>query len=160
MSKEIERKFLVKELPFHEDEHPFVHIEQGYLALEPGGQEVRLRKKENTYSLTVKSQGALTRQEYETILDIQQFEALWPGTHGRRLRKNRFLLSGGIEVDIYEGNLQGLIVAEVEFPDEDSADAFQVPAWMGQEVTHHNFLKNRSLWQFDNWRDIQREIGQ
>lgn len=160
MPKEIERKFLVTALPFDRNVHPFVRIEQGYLALEPKGQEVRLRKKDDAYFLTVKSQGNLTRQEYETTLDIQQFEALWPATRGRRLQKNRFLLAGGVEVDIYEGNLQGLIVAEIEFQNEESAKAFQAPAWVGQEVTHINFLKNRHLLQFENWEAVQQELAQ
>ena len=51
MSKEIERKFLVGELPFNREEHPSVYIEQGYLALEPGGQEVRIRKKDDAYKM-------------------------------------------------------------------------------------------------------------
>lgn len=158
MAKEIERKFLVDELPFDPETYPFVSIEQGYLALEPKGQEVRLRKKGAGYYLTVKSQGTLVREEYEVELSQEQFEVLWAGTTGRRLQKDRYLFEA-FELDIYKGNLEGLIVAEIEFADAQEAQSFQSPNWLGQEVTHINFLKNRNLLQFQGWAAIQKELG-
>jgi len=155
MPKEIERKFLVKTLPFDEATHPFVNISQGYLALEPGGQEVRLRRKNQQYFLTVKSIGTMVREEHETSLTLKQFQTLWPGTSGRRLQKDRYIFEDRIEIDIYRGNLTGLIVAEIEFPDQVSAKSYQAPSWMEQEITHLNFLKNRNLFQFKNWAAIQ-----
>lgn len=154
MPKEIERKFLVQRLPFDAAKHPFVNIAQGYLALEPGGHEVRLRKKGPEYFLTVKSAGTMVREEYETSLTPEQFQTLWPGTEGRRLQKDRYLFEGRIEVDIYRGNLEGLIVAEIEFPDHVSAKSYQAPTWMEQEITHLNFLKNRNLFHFKDWDAI------
>ncbi len=158
MAKEIERKFLVNELPFAPKTYPHVPIVQGYLALEPEGQEVRLRRKGELYYLTVKSQGTLVREEYEVELSQEQFDALWPGTIGRRLEKDRYLFEA-FELDIYKGNLEGLRVAEIEFADAQEAQSFQSPDWLGREVTHINFLKNRNLLQFQGWAVIQKELG-
>lgn len=158
MAREIERKFLVKRLPFDSETSPFVPIEQGYLALEPEGQEVRLRRKGELYYLTVKSQGTLVREEYEVELSKEQFEVLWPGTAGRRLQKDRYFFET-FEVDIYKGNLQGLVVAEIEFGEAEKAKSFQLPDWLGKEITHINFLKNRNLLQFENLDAIRKELG-
>jgi CYTH domain-containing protein len=50
-----------------------------------------------------------------------------------------------IEVDVYSGALTGLVVAEVEFGDDDRADAFDPPSWFGPEVTDDPRFKNQSL---------------
>lgn len=158
MAKEIERKFLVNQLPFDSATHPCVPIEQGYLALEPGGHEVRLRRKGNLYFLTIKSQGGLVREEYEVEMTRIQFETLWPGTKGRRLQKDRYLFEG-FELDLYKGNLKGLLVAEIEFEEEEKAQSFLLPEWLGAEITHINFIKNRNLLQYESWEAIQKELG-
>lgn len=157
MAREIERKFLVNDLPFDPERYPHVEIEQGYLALEPEGNEVRLRNMAGQYFFTVKSQGGLVREEYEVELTKEQFETLWPGTTARRLQKNRYLFDS-FEIDIYKGRLQGLLVAEIEFEGEEQARSFEQPDWLGQEVTQINFLKNRKLLQFKNWESIQEQL--
>src|SRR5471030_676635 len=93
-------------------------IAQGYLANEPGGRHVRLRKKRKTASLTFKVGRGTAREEREVTLSAKQFATLWPATRGRRLRKVRYELPWKnltIEIDIYRGSNHGLIVAEVEF---------------------------------------------
>jgi adenylate cyclase len=50
-----------------------------------------------------------------------------------------------VELDIFEGELEGLRVAEVEFPDEDAAHAFEPPDWFGPEVTDDHRYANESL---------------
>jgi CYTH domain-containing protein len=159
MSVEIERKFLVKHLPVEARQKPAAVIEQGYLALEPDGQEVRLRKSNRRFTLTVKSVGELTRREYETELTPLQFEHLWPGTYGRRIRKDRYILHHRgytIDIDVYHQPLKGLIVAEVEFASLNLANEYVKEPWMGREVTHLNFLKNRRLFEFDSFEDLQK----
>lgn len=148
MSREIERKFIIPHFPAELEGHLPQTIEQGYLALEPGGQEVRLRKTPAGCWLTVKSAGDMVRSEYETALTSEQFQALWPGTLGRRIQKDRYqLVRKGyfIEVDVYRQPLRGLILAEVEFSSISLADSYEKESWMGQEVTHLSFLKNRNL---------------
>ena len=119
-SREIERKFLLKQLPDKLKRSRRYVIAQGYLATEPAGRQVRLRKKGKTASLTFKVGRGRAREEREIKLSSKQFAALWPATAGRRLRKLRYEIPWGdvlIEIDIYRGRHSGLVVAEVEFPD-------------------------------------------
>ena len=161
MSREIERKFILERLPAAAQNATVVHLEQGYLALEEEGNEVRLRRADERYTLTVKGQGELARRELETGLTPEQFQALWPGTEGRRLRKDRYRLDyedHTVEIDVYHEPLRGLLLAEVEFDSKKEADAFEPPAWMGREVTHLNFLKNRNLLQFESVDSLMEEL--
>jgi len=146
---EIERKFLVAEPP-ELDGVEHAEIEQGYLALAEGtgGAEVRLRRKSDDLSLTIKGGTGRTRSEEEIALDRERFDSLWPLTEGRRVAKTRHLIGHGdltIELDSYHGELDGLRVAEVEFPDEAAADAFEAPAWFGEEVTGNVNYLNETL---------------
>ena len=137
-SCEIERKFLVKELPSNLEKYECRRIEQGYLAVERNGTQVRLRRAGTVCSLTVKHGGGVTRHEWEIELTELQFQELWPATQGRRLRKTRYDVpfeTFTIEVDIYDGSHAGLVVAEVEFADEDQCHRFQPPDWLGQDVS-------------------------
>src|SRR6476660_9282429 len=119
-NREIERKFLVKWLPDNYKRSRRFIIEQGYLATESLGRQVRLRKTNKTLSLTFKVGRGSHREEREIKRSQKQFAALWPGTAGRRLRKVRYEIPWEdllIELDIYRGRHAGLVVAEVEFPD-------------------------------------------
>jgi adenylate cyclase len=146
---EIERKFLVVEVPRDLGAHPARPVRQGYLAVEPGGGEVRVRQIGDATVLTVKRGGGRTRVEEEVAIDPAAFERLWPLTAGRRVEKLRHLVPAGdglvLEVDVYEGDLAGLVVAEVEFPSEAAADAWAPPAWLGAEVTMDERYKNHRL---------------
>ena len=146
---EIERKFLVDAPPDGLDRHPASAIDQGYLAIEPGGVEVRVRRRDAKAVLTVKAGTGRTRAEEEIAIDADAFERLWPLTEGRRVEKVRHLIPAGdgltIELDVYGGDLAGLVVAEVEFPDEAAADAFAPPPWIGAEVTDDERYKNHRL---------------
>jgi adenylate cyclase len=149
MSMEIERKFLVAQAPDIEAANR-AEIEQGYLALgdSEGRAEVRLRRKGDQRLLTVKGGSGRTRTEEELELDRERFESLWPLTEGLRVAKTRHLIPHGerqIELDLYRGELDGLAIAEVEFPDEESADAFEQPEWLGEEVTGDERYLNATL---------------
>jgi adenylate cyclase len=143
---EVERKFRLREPPdlSGSDSDP---IEQGYLAVGAEG-EVRLRRKGERTLLTAKRGAGLSRGEAEVEIGAEQFDRLWPLTEGRRLRKRRHLLPHDgleIEVDVYEGDLEGLIVAEVEFNSEERARAFEPPAWLGDDVTGDERFLNENL---------------
>jgi adenylate cyclase len=147
---EVERKFLVDDPPSL-DGRESTQIEQGYLAIargEGGSDEVRLRRRDGELTETVKRGGGLAREEAEIELDAERFERLWPLTEGRRLHKRRYVIPDGeltIELDVYAGALDGLIVAEVEFPDEGAAAAFEPPAWFAREVTGRTEYLNETL---------------
>ena len=119
--REIERKFLLKRLPPNLRHFHSRTIEQGYLAVKTDGTPIRLRKAGRRHSLTVKRGRGLSRQEIEIDLTRDQFEELWPATAGCRLTKTRYDVPFGkhmIEIDLYRGRNEGLVVAEVEFHDE------------------------------------------
>jgi len=147
---EIERKFLLPAPPDDLDRHPSTAIEQGYLAVHPDGTEVRVRRRGGAATLTVKSGGGKVRAEEELALADADFERLWPLTEGRRIEKVRHVIATEqdgveIELDVYTGDLAGLVVAEIEFPGEDEADAFDAPEWLGREVTGDGRFKNQRL---------------
>lgn len=148
---EIERKWLVETLP------PEVEggrwdtrkLEQGYLAVSDAA-EVRVRRADGgTAWLTVKSAPGLSRVEEELVLEDGAFERLWPLTEGRRLVKHRYSREADrgvlLELDVYEGELEGLAVLEVEFASEDAAAAFVAPDWVGRELTGDRAYANQSL---------------
>lgn len=144
-SREIERKFLIKRLPVEILRCRHFQIAQGYLANETGGRHVRLRRKAKTASLTFKVGRGSAREEREIRLSPKQFATLWPATAGRRLRKVRYEIPWKkltIEIDIYHGRNQGLMVAEVEFPNQSSCRKFKPPGWFGREVTGEKRYSN------------------
>ena len=145
---EIERKFLIKEMPRALDRFPHHEIAQGYLAVGRDKSHVRLRRKGDVCSLTFKRGPARAREEREIRLSQGQFAALWPATAGSRLTKTRYDVpwrNRTIEIDIYRGSNDGLVVAEVEFPDEKSCRAFRPPAWLGEEVSGNPYYSNVKL---------------
>lgn len=146
---EIERSFLIEHDPPVAPER-VEHIDQGYLAIDRDGTEVRIRRRGNDMTLTVKSPDeGRSRVEEELELDAERFERLWPLTAGRRVEKDRQLVSlpGGLtaELDIYAGALAGLRVVEVEFASEPDAVEFTPPAWFGRELTDDGRYRNREL---------------
>ena len=147
-SREIERKFLLKQLPERLKQARRCVIAQGYLAAEPEGRHVRLRKKGRTASLTFKVGRGAHREEREIKLSAKQFTALWPATVGRRLYKLRYEMPWKnllIEIDIYRRKHKGLVVAEVEFPNRTACRKFKAPAWFGREVTGNKRYSNVRL---------------
>jgi adenylate cyclase len=144
---EIERKWLVSTPP------PLTNLEgrkiiQGYIAVCADGTEVRLRQKGKSFFQTIKTGHGLKRGEIETELSEKQFKTLWPGTEGRRLEKLRYVIEWSgyqIELDLYQKNLRGLVLAEVEFKSLERAERFSPPQWFGKEVTNDKRYKNASL---------------
>jgi CYTH domain-containing protein len=143
---EVERKFLVRETPDLKGAEA-EEIDQGYLAIGAEG-EVRLRRKGDRLVLTAKRGSGLARDEGEVELDREAFDRLWPLTEGRRLHKRRHVLpldGVKVELDVYAGELEGLLVAEIEFPSEEEARAFDPPDWLGEDVTGDPRYLNETL---------------
>ena len=148
MHREIEQKFLVRTLPEQLAEFPHAEISQGYLVSLDDGLQVRLRKSDESYSLTYKRGVGNVREEREVELTPAQFDALWPATEGKRLEKTRYDIPLGnrvVEIDVYGGRHNGLVVAEVEFDDEESAKDFHPPDWLGDDVTGDPRYSNQLL---------------
>ena len=145
---EIERKFLISKenLPKNLDSYPHHRLEQGYLSTTP---VVRIRKEDNNYYLTYKSKGLMVREEYNLPLTEKAYLHLLPKIDGRLIRKKRYMIPLSdiltIELDLFEGDLAPLILAEVEFPDETSANTFCAPDWFGKDVTFSGEYHNSNL---------------
>lgn len=159
--KEIERKFLVDKLPENLDKYSHKKIIQWYVAITEDGTEVRLRKKWQKFFQTIKSSWNKIRDEFEIELTKDQFEALWDSTAGKRVEKTRYEIpyeyettgkewqkikvTKKIELDIYYGNLDWMLSAEVEFKTEEESNKFVTPEWFGKEVTDDKKYKNKNL---------------
>lgn len=91
----------------------------------------------------------MTREEYNLPLTKEAYEHLKPKTDGIFIEKTRYVIPIenhlNIELDIFHGAHEGLILAEVEFPDEDTANKYQPPAWFSEEVTFSSEYHNSSL---------------
>ena len=141
---EIERKFKVRELP-DLSKYPFKQLEQGYLNTNP---VVRVRKENEEYYLTYKGKGFLEREEYNLPLNKEAYEHLITKADGRVITKKRYLIpfeKYTIELDIFEGDLAPLIIAEVEFETKEEAVSFTPPDWFGEDVTEDPSYSNSNL---------------
>jgi len=149
MPLEIERKWLLAGAPAWLTDRRSKRVRQGYLAITEQV-ELRVRAVEDERLLTVKHGHGEVRREVEVALEASQFDALWPLTESARVVKRRHLvpLEGQAltdEVDVYEGDLEGLVVAEIEFGSEADADGFEAPAWLDREITGDPRYENQSL---------------
>lgn len=142
---EIERKFLINEIP---GEIVLTackkrEIEQGYLCTEP---VVRVRRDNDEYYLTYKAKGLMVREEYNLPLTKDAYEKLIKKAEGNIITKTRYEIPEKenltIELDIFEGAFAGLLLAEVEFDTKEAALSYTPPAWFGPDVTtdprYHN----------------------
>lgn len=143
---EIERKFLIKELPDNLSSYPHDELCQAYVSTSP---VIRVRKKNNEYILTIKSSGMLSRQEMEMAIDEAAFLNLKGKKEGIIIEKTRYKipLNGGllIELDLFHDVYEGFCMAEVEFESEEQANTFCPPSWFGEEVTYDSRFFNSKL---------------
>ena len=143
---EIERKYLIHNIPFSLNDYPCKIIEQGYLCTNP---VVRVRRSNDNYILTYKGCGMMVREEYNLPLTKEGYEHLIQKADGIIIAKRRYLIPYNdrltIELDIFEGNLAPLQLAEVEFETKEEADTFVPPAWFGEDVTFSTDYHNSTL---------------
>jgi adenylate cyclase len=150
MPAEIERRYLVDDATTAEDraERSEV-IRQGYVAIDPDGTQVRVRKLGDETLLTVKRGAGRERFEAELQIGESDFDDLWPLTEGRRIEKRRHYGDAGagaeFEADVFAGPLAGLVVVEVEFDSAGDSERFQPPGWFGREVTEDERYSNVNL---------------
>ena len=143
---EIERKYLVKYLPEDLESYPHSLISQAYISTSP---VIRIRRNGERFILTVKSSGLISREEYELLLTEEEYESLKKKAEGNVIEKTRYKIPEKdgltIELDIFHGIFDGLIYAEVEFPDMETAEQYTAPDFFGREVTGDGFYQNSSL---------------
>ena len=172
MPLEIERKFLVNKkllfdsgilfCPPESTDSPYIsykYIRQGYLLIEPD-KEIRIRavrKLNNVFGfITIKlnDNNDLIRQEFEYPIPFDAAKELIANNCHLKIYKRRYII-GRFEVDCFEGENSGLIIAELELksPDEEVS----LPEWIGEEITFDKRYKNKNLainpygyWKDDN----------
>lgn len=145
---EIERKYLLKEVPDFTD-CKFHKIEQAYLCTNP---VVRVRREDESYYMTYKGSGMMSREEYNLPLNKEAYEHLKEKADGNVISKTRYLIPLEVdelvaEVDVFDTPFAPLVLAEVEFESEEQAEKFMPPQWFGEEVTydgryHNNYMSN------------------
>ncbi len=143
---EIERKFLVKNIPFELSSFKSCYIRQGYIFTDP---VMRLRQKDESYFFTFKGTGQVKRVEFEFSLSYEQFSALWKKVDGNEIIKRRYFIPVGdrytAELDIYEGKLLGFKNVEVEFNTEEEAMEFEPPEWFGEDISFKPEYANANI---------------
>lgn len=165
---EIERKFLIKELPLNLEQYRCHHIEQGYLCTDP---VVRVRKQDDAYYLTYKGGGKMVREEYNLPLNAEAYAHLIAKADGHRITKTRYLIPLSVPVTVTNADGSAvecapdpahkdltveldvftapgaLLMAEVEFESKEQALSFVPPHWFGEDVTqdkrYHNSYMSR-----------------
>lgn len=143
--KEIERKFLVEDSSIL-TVCSFDEIKQTYLFNELN-KSLRIRLKNENAFLTIKgNQVGITRDEFEYQIPKEDAIEMIERFNLKVLSKKRYYLKEhGLtwEIDVFEGKLEGLIVAEIELPQENFD--FQIPKWVGEEVTSDPSYLNAEL---------------
>ena len=142
---EIERKFLVNKCPTL-DQYPVIQITQAYVSIQP---VIRIRQSNDDFFLTIKSSGAISREEYEMPITDEEFHTLLKKVEGTVITKKRYLipLEDGLtaELDVFGGSLSPLTTVEVEFASLEVANHFTPPSWFGKDVSLDARYKNNNL---------------
>lgn len=105
-------------------------------------------QKQEEYIFCYKGRGRLSREEYNLPLTEEAYETLIGKTEGRVIRKRRYAIPHGpytVELDIFQGELEGLCYAEVEFSSEEEALSFQPLDWFSEELTGERGYSNAEL---------------
>lgn len=142
---EIERKFTVKKMPEHLETYPRKEIEQAYLCQSP---VIRVRRSDERFELTCKGEGLLAHEELNLPLDEAAYRKLLAKAEGRVIRKTRYLLPCPpytIELDVFHGDYDGLVIAEVEFPSIEEAGSFECPGFFDRDVTNDPAYYNANM---------------
>lgn len=143
---EIERKFLIKKIPDNLTSYKARKIEQAYLCTDP---VVRVRRDNDDYYLTYKSKGMIVREEYNLPLTKEAYGHLLAKADGNIITKTRYEIPEKdnltIELDVFEGKFDGLLLAEVEFASEEEALCYIPPEWFGEDVSNSTKYHNSTL---------------
>lgn len=157
---EIERKYLVTSDCYKELAVARYHIRQGYISREKTG-TVRVRITDDKAYLTIKGKpaaGHFARYEWEKEIDVQEAEELMKLCQGTVIDKTRWIVPAEIvdnlqltvdnlqliwEVDEFHGKHEGVVVAEIELDNEEQS--FEIPDFIGDEVTHDPRYYNANM---------------
>lgn len=158
MAVEIERKFLVSSDSWRAEVRKSSYYRQGYLSTMEGNASVRVRISDEHANINIKSMTlGVLRQEYEYAIPMEDAREMLDNLcTGPVIEKTRYLVDHGDhtwEIDVFDGDNAGLIVAEIELGAED--EAFALPEWAGREVSDDKRYYNVHLAQhpYKEWKD-------
>ncbi len=158
MAKETEQRFLVRSDEWRKQAGPGVHLRQGYLSTD-AQRNVRIRLNHEEARLTIKGKAkGLTRPEFEYPIPLHDGEQLEHLCLKPVLEKTRYTLEHGAltwEIDEYEGQNRGLIIAEIET----DSKLRKTPSWVGPEISADDRYRNYNLVEhpFITWgQDLQK----
>lgn len=161
MGVEIERKFLVKPQAWNIlSKSDGVLIKQGYLLIE-SSKTVRVRIKGTVGYITIKGVSkAISRDEFEYEIPVTDAEKLIQDYCDNVISKVRYkiLFAGNLwEVDVFNGDNEGLIIAEIELKSEEQE--FEIPEWIEKEVSADArfYNANLSLNPYRKWAPSQKK---
>lgn len=154
---EIERKFLIAG-DFKADAYAHQRVTQGYMAGNSEGRTVRIRIKGDKGFITIKgasNDSGLSRFEWEKEISVEEADQLLKLCDPGVIDKVRYLIKAGhhtYEVDEFQGENAGLVMAEIELNSEN--EQFEKPVWLGKEVTGDIRYYNSQLVKnpYKNWK--------
>ena len=143
---EIERKYLLETMDWKDEFIQSVtHIKQAYL-FEDEDKSVRIRIRSDKAYMTIKMGKGVTRNEFEYLIPVSDAEEMIEKAALLCLEKDRYVvqyLESTWEIDVFKGKYEGLVLAEIELNNEN--EEFQLPAWIGEEVTNDPTYLNVNL---------------
>ena len=146
MAQEIERKFRVANDDWRAMATSSSSLKQGYLSSSAEA-TVRVRLEDNLGTLTIKSKTkGITRNEFEYAIPAQEAKELLMLCKGPLIEKIRYRIpqeNHTWEIDVFEGDNDGLIIAEIELTSDE--DYFAKPQWLGEEVSGDSRYYNSNL---------------
>jgi len=160
VNKEIERKYEMKYIPKDIKIEKIQNIEQSFIYRDINT-HIRIRKieieQDINYIYTIKTKGDIQyddsyqlgqKYEIESNITKELYEELLPRRISNQIRKTRIVVpiqnNLKVEMDVYKGYLEGLLTAEIEFQNEQEANKFDKPNWLGEELGY-KVLSNRRL---------------
>ena len=144
---EIEKRFLIEEIPHHIKIQEVTKIEQYYFC-QHEAKTIRVRRKNQKFIMTLKKGKGLIRNEAEFEIDKPTFERIAELCGDAKIVKKRnivYLDNLKVEIDVFEGRYEGLIIAEIEFKTKEDAENFMPPVWFGKEITDDMTYTNAYL---------------
>jgi adenylate cyclase len=154
MGKEIERKFLIKKEKINFEKLNAINIKQGYIAKTEEKTVVRVRTTETEETkigyITIKgkNKGSI-RDEFEYIIPYNEAKEMLNKFCKKKIEKTRYILieetnpNHKWEIDVFKGDNEGLIIAEIELKDE--REKINIPNWIEKEVTNNSKYYNSNL---------------
>lgn len=149
---EIEKKWLIdkEKIPYDLNKAEVMKIEQTYINYSP---EIRVRKINDgqQYSFAVKTNmtsDGMIRNEIEEYISKEEYENMFKKREGKTIHKTRYQFLDGdymIAIDMFSEDLEGLAYMEIEFENQEEANAFKTPDWVIKDVTDDLNYKNANL---------------